>query len=144
MPIDKIEFTVLENHISETGKSPLDYLSPDIGKVYVIAITRDQCPACEKQKPQLNELAKSIAKKYRDKVVFTRIHVRQPAGSQEESSRSKDMLHHYFYPTNVIALRTNDRGSIECYRNVSPAMEELTKNIEVAVEIATMIEKQTT
>ncbi|MDH5266259.1 MAG: thioredoxin family protein [Candidatus Bathyarchaeota archaeon] len=144
MLINKIEFTILENDISETGKSLLDYLAPDIGKVYVIAITRDGCPACEKQKPKLNELAKSISKKYGDKVVFTRIHVRQPVGSQEESSRSKDMLRHYFYPTNVIALRTKDRGSIEYYRNVSPEMEELKKNIEIAVEIATMIEKQTT
>lgn len=39
MPINKIEFVNLEDQISETGKSHLDCLAPDIGKVYVIAIT---------------------------------------------------------------------------------------------------------
>jgi len=144
MLINKIEFTKLEKKISETGKSLLDYLAPNFGKIYVIAISRDGCSACEKQKPKLNELAKSTAEKYGGKVVFTQVHVRQPPGSQEESLRSKDVFGHYFYPTNMILLRTVDRGAIEYYRNVSPEMDELKKNIEIAVEIATMIEKEMT
>jgi len=142
MLINKIEFAKLEKEISETGKPLLDCLAPDIGKVYVVAITRDRCPACERQKPKLKELAKITTKKYESKVVFTRIHVRQPRGSQEESLRSKDVLGHYFYPTNLILLRTRDRGAIVYYRNVSPEMDELEKNMEIAVEVATMIEKR--
>lgn len=144
MLINKTEFAKLEKEISETGKPLLDCLAPDIGKVYVVAITRDGCPACERQKPKLKELARITTKKYESKVVFTRIHVRQPPGSQEESLRSKDVLGHYFYPTNLILLRTRDRGAIEYYRNVSPEMDELEKNIEIAVEIATMIQKEMT
>jgi thiol-disulfide isomerase/thioredoxin len=144
MKTKKIEFNKLEKEISETRKSHLDYLASDIGKVYVVAITRDGCPACEKQKPKLQELAKTIEEKHGDKVVLTRIHVKQPSGSQEESLRSKDQFGHYFYPTNLILLRTADRGAIEFYRNVSPEMDELEKNIEVAVKIATMIEKEMT
>ena len=144
MKVDKIEFSKLEKDISETGKSYLDYLAPNIGKVYVVSITRDGCPACEKQKPKLSELAKTMEKKHGGKTVFTRIHVRQPSGSQEESLRSKDVLGHYFYPTNLILLRTADRGAIEFYKNASPEMDELKKNIEVAVKIATMIEKEMT
>jgi len=68
----------------------------------------------------MNELAQTIEEKHGDKVVFTRIHVRQPSGSQEESLRSKDVLGHYFYPTNLILLRTADRGAIEFYKNASP------------------------
>ncbi|MDH5266637.1 MAG: hypothetical protein OEW62_03040 [Candidatus Bathyarchaeota archaeon] len=144
MKTNKIEFDKLEKEISETRKSHLDYLAPDIGKVYVVAVTRDGCPACEKQKPKLQELAKTIEEKHGDKVVLTRIHVRRPSGSQEESLRSKDVFGHYFYPTNLILLRTVDRGAIEFYKNASPEMDELEKNIEVAVKIATMIEKEVT
>ena len=144
MLINKIDFAELEKELSETGESPLDYLLRDIGKVCVVAITRDDCPACEKQKSKLNKLAKTMVKKYGDKVVFTRIHVKRSAGSGEESLRSKKVFDHYFYPTNLILLRTVDRGAIESYRNVSPEMDELEKNIEVAVKIASMIEKEMT
>ena len=144
MKASRIEFDKLEKEISETGKSHLDYLAPDTGKVYVVAITRDGCPACERQKPKLQELTKTVEEKHGDKVVFIRIHVRQPLESQEESLRSKDVLGHYFYPANLILLRTADRGAIEFYKNASPEMDELEKNIEVAVGIATMIEKEMT
>jgi len=144
MKTGKKEFNRLEKKISETRKSHLDHLAPDIGKVYVVAITRDRCPACERQKPKLQELTKTVEEKYGDKVVFTRIHVRQPLGSQEESLRSKDVFGHYFYPTNLILLRTADRGAIEFYKNASSEMDELEKNIEVAVRIAAMIEKEMT
>ena len=142
MNIQTIEFSKLEKDISTQGQSHLDYLAPDIGKVYVIAISRDGCPACEKQKPQLDKLSEKVGDKHGGKVVFTKIHVRQVAGSTKESLRSKDILHHYFYPTNLILLKTADRGAIELYRNASPPMEELERSIEVAAEIAAMFEKE--
>ena len=144
MLINKFEFTELEKELAETDKSLLDYLAPDIGKVYVVAITRERCSACEKQKPKFKKLAETIAEKHGKKVVFTQFHVRQPVGSQEESLRSKRVIGHYFYPTNLILLRTADRGAIEFYRSVSPKMNELKRNIEVALEIATTIEKEMT
>ncbi len=65
MPIDKIEFIKLEKDIFATGKPLLDYLAPEFGKVYVVAITRDRCSACEKQKPKLDESATNLKKKTR-------------------------------------------------------------------------------
>lgn len=144
MKIGKIEFAELEKEISETGESPLEYLAPDLGKVYVIAIARDGCSACEKQKPKLNKLATEVAQKFEDKVVFTQIHIKHLHSSDEESLRSKDIFGHYFYPTNLILIRTRDRGAIELYRNISPDMDELKKNIVIAAEIATIIEKEIT
>lgn len=141
MLINKLEFTELEKELAETDKSLLDYLAPDIGKVYVVAVTRERCSACKRQKPKLRKLAKTVAEEHGKKIVFTQIHVRQPVGSQEESLRSKRVIGHYFYPTNLILLRTTDRGVIEFYRNVSPKMSELKRNIGVALEIATIIEK---
>ena len=142
MQIDDIEFTELEKDLSKSGKSLLDYLAPDIGKAYVVAITRERCPACHKQKPKLDKLAATLKQKHKEKIVFVRIHVKRPPDSEEESLRSKNMFKHYFYPTNLIVLRTKDRGAIEYYRNVSPHMSDLEKNIEIAVETATMIKKE--
>jgi thiol-disulfide isomerase/thioredoxin len=137
MPTNVIEFTKLE----KTGKSALDFLAPKIGKVYVVAITRDGCPACAKQKPKLDKLATSMEAKHGDRVVFTRVHVNYSPDSQQESLRSKDLLRHYFYPTNLILIRSRDRGAIEYYRNAGPDMRELLKNVEKAVEIAKFFEK---
>jgi hypothetical protein len=142
MPIDTIDFIVLEKEISETGKPHLDYLAEDMGKAYVVAITRDGCQACDTQKPKLNKLAKTMIEKHGRKVVFMNMHVRRPRGSDGESLRSKEVFGHYFYPTSLVLIRTADRGGIEFYRNVSPEMDELEKNIETAIEVAGMLEKE--
>jgi thiol-disulfide isomerase/thioredoxin len=143
MAIGKIEFTKLEKETAKKGKPVLNRLASDIGKVYVVSITRDGCPACKRQKPRLDRLAKSIFEKHGNKVIFTRVHVKQPSGDTTESLRAKDVFGHYFYPTSLILLKTRDRGAMEYYRNVSPDMRELEKNIETALETATMIEKET-
>ena len=137
MPTNVIEFTELE----KAEKSPLDFLAPQIGIVYVVAITRDGCPACQRQKPKLERLAADLESKHGDKVVFARIHVNYSSDSQGESLRSKDLLRHYFYPTNLILVKSKDRGAIEYYRSASPDMRELRKNIEKAVEVAKFLEK---
>jgi thiol-disulfide isomerase/thioredoxin len=142
MHVENIEFAKLEKDLAETDKSVMDYLAPNIGKVYVIAITRENCPACRKQKPRLDRLAATVKQGYRDKVVFIRIHVKRPPTSEEESLRSKNMFGHYFYPTNLILLKTRDRGTIEYYRNTSLTMSELRRNIESAVETAAMMKNE--
>lgn len=142
MPISKIEFTKLEKEVSDSKKPILHHLAQDIGKAYVVSITRDGCPACKRQKPRMIKLKKSTAEKYGNKVVFTEVHVNYRPGQDKESQRSKNLFGHYFYPTNLILLRTGDRGAIEYYRNVSAPMAELKRNIQAAFETATMIEKE--
>jgi len=137
MTIKVIEFTTLE----KTGKPMLNSLAPKMGMVYVVAITRDGCPACKRQKPKLDKLAAALAEKHGSRVVFTRIHVNYSSESQAESLRSKDLLRHYFYPTNLILIRSKDKGAIEYYRNASPDMSELKRNIEKAVEAAKFFDK---
>ncbi len=79
--------------------------------------------------------------RHRNSVVFTRIHINRPLDSEEESIRSKNLLEHYFYPTNLILIRTEDRGAIECYRNISPRMSELKRNIEILIKGAVSMAK---
>ncbi len=141
MAIRNTEFAVLDREISKAGKSHLDLLAPEMGKVYVVAISRDKCPACERQKPRLDELAKKITEKHGKKVVFTRIRVKHPTEGDKESLRSKEVLGHYFYPTNLILIRTKDKGVIELYKNVSPRMSELRRSVEIAVEMAESLER---
>lgn len=137
MTIRVVEFTTLEN----TGKPVWDSLAPKRGVVYIVAITRDGCPVCKRQKPKLEKLAAALSEKHGKRVAFTRIHVNYSSESQEESLRSKDLLRHYFYPTNLILIRSKDKGAIEYYRNASPSMSELKRNIEKAVEVAKFFEK---
>lgn len=136
MAILKVEFIELEKETSGNRKSALERLAPKSGKVYVVSITRDGCPACEEQKPKMEEVAKEIAQKYGDKIVFTRIHVKYSSKASEESLRSRDVFGHYFYPTNLILLRTGDKGAIEYYRSVATNMDELKRNIGIASEVA--------
>jgi len=142
MSVATLEFVELEQKLRKTGAAYLDFLAPKFGKAYVVAISRDGCPNCEEQKPKLDNLAKEIAQKRGRDVVFTRVHVKYGQNSKEESSRAKDLFHHYFYPTNLILLRSRDRGAFELYRNAGPEMIELEKNIESAVETAAMLAKE--
>jgi thiol-disulfide isomerase/thioredoxin len=136
-----IEFEDLERKIAATGKLFKDILASQIGKAYVIAITRDGCPACERQKPKLDKLAETFPREKSEKTVFVRVHVKYSEDFREESLRSKDVLGHYFFPTNIILVRTRDRGAIELFRSVSPRMSELKRNIIMATEIAGMLSK---
>lgn len=141
MTVNTIEFVELEK-LRKTKKSHLDLLAPEMGKAYVIAMTRDGCPNCDEQKPKLDKLASTMIRKHGDKVVFTRVHVKYTPDSTKESIRAKDIYGHYFYPTNLILIRTRDRGTFEYYRNTAPAMRELEKNIESAIETAVMLAKE--
>jgi thiol-disulfide isomerase/thioredoxin len=139
MTVATVEFTEFEKKLQKTGKAPLDVLAPAPGKAYVIAITRDGCPNCEEQKPKLDKLASEVVHKHGEKMVFTRIHIKYSPESREESLRAKDVFHHYFYPTNLILVRSRDRGAFELYRNAGPPMTELAKNIDAAAETAAML-----
>ncbi|MBS7632287.1 thioredoxin family protein [Candidatus Bathyarchaeota archaeon] len=139
MPIKTIEFTDLEKELSATRKRFQEALAPELGKAYIIAITRDGCPACERQKPKLEQLAKTAAATHKDAVIFTRIHVKYRKDREEESARSKNILAHYFYPTNLILVRTKDRGAVELYRSAAPTMSELKRQIGIAVKLAEIL-----
>jgi hypothetical protein len=141
MTITTIEFAELEKKLRGTKKPHLDLLAPELGKVYVVAICRDGCPNCEEQKPKLNKLAITTKQKHGDKVVFTRVHIKYAKDLVEESKRAKDVFRHYFYPTNIIVVRSKDRGAFELYRNAGPEMTEPEKTIELAIETAMMLAK---
>ncbi len=136
MKTTTIEFKDLEKKVSAKGNSFRDILATQMGKTYVIVISRDSCPACESQKPRFDRLAESFSS---DKAIFMRIHVKFSKDYREEPLRSKAVLGHYFFPTNIILVRTRDEGAIELYRSVEPRMSELKRNVKLAIDIADML-----
>ncbi|MEM2119019.1 MAG: thioredoxin family protein [Candidatus Bathyarchaeia archaeon] len=142
MPIRKIDFAKFEKEIIETGKPYKELLAAKMGKAYVVAITRDACPYCDRLKPKLEKLAEKASQKHDGAVDFVQVHVKYSAGKNEESLRSKDLFGHYFYPTVLILLRTKDRGAIEYQRSVYPRISDLERAIKRAVETAKMLAEQ--
>jgi thiol-disulfide isomerase/thioredoxin len=142
MSVETIEFVDLEKALSRKHVSFRDFFASQVGKVYVVCISRDGCPVCVKQKPKIDRLAKTIVEKFGDRVVFIRVHVKYSPERNQESLRSKDVLGHYFYPTNLVLVRSRDKGAFEYYRAASPRISELARNIAHAVEVAKMLEKQ--
>jgi thiol-disulfide isomerase/thioredoxin len=142
MAIEKIEFVDLEKTVSSKHSSFRECLTPKLGRVYVVSITRDGCPVCVRQKPKMDKLSKEMTEKYGDRVAFVQVHVKYSPERNEESLWSKDVLGHYFYPTNLVLVRSRDKGAFEYYRAASPRISELARNIAHAVEVAKMLEKQ--
>ena len=141
MPVETIEFTELERILLTKHVTFRDYLAPKIGRVYVVSITRDGCPVCVRQKPKMDKLANTMTEKHGNRVIFMWVHVKYSPERNEESLRSKDVLGHYFYPTNFVLVRSRDKGAFEYYRAASPRVSELARNIAHAVEVAKMLEK---
>jgi thiol-disulfide isomerase/thioredoxin len=142
MSVETIEFVDLEKALSRKHVSFRDFFASEVGKVYVVCISRDGCPVCVKQKLKVDRLAKALAGKYGGKVVFARVHVKYSPERNQESLRSKDVLGHYFYPTNLVLVRSRDKGAFEYYRAASSRISELSRNVAHAVEVAKMLEKQ--
>ena len=142
MSVETIEFADLEKALSRKHVSFRDFFASEVGKVYVVCISRDGCPVCVKQKLKVDRLAKALAGKYGGKVVFARVHVKYSPERNQESLRSKDVFGHYFYPTNLVLVRSRDKGAFEYYRAASSRVSELARNIAHAVEVAKMLEKQ--
>ncbi len=142
MSVETIEFVDLEKVLLRKHVSFRDYFASEVGKVYVVCISRDGCPVCVKQKPKVDKLAKALAGKSGDRVVFVRVHVKYSPERNQESLRSKDVLGHYFYPTNLVLVRSRDKGAFEYYRAASPRISELARSIVRSVEVAKMLEKQ--
>jgi len=136
-----IRFADLEKRLRGKKGQWKELFAPAAGAVSIIAIGRDGCPGCARQEPALARLAKSMTARHGGRISFSRIHISCPGGSREESLRSKKALGHYFYPTAVILIRSNDTGPVEYYRAISPAMSELRMHASNALRAAEALNK---
>ena len=128
-PVRTVEFQALDRSVS-----PVENLVKDFGTVYVTSITRDGCSGCAEQKPLFHELAVKMAREH-ESVVFSNVHIRYGSDNQDESMKAKRAFRHPAYPTYMIHVKSRF-GSLELYRSVYPAMEELEKQVTNAFELA--------
>lgn len=134
MPINRLTYEELL-HKTQPSPNPLDILIEQDSTVYVYALTRDRCSGCEIQKPLYERLAENIHEKYGDQVKFGAIHVPHQEQFQEKLLNFRKLLKFVAYPTYLVLLRT-EVGVTEVYRGIEPPMEEIARNIDIAIELA--------
>src|SRR5215471_11499749 len=89
-PVRTVEFASLDGNASMEDQ--IEKMTPEMGVVYVTAITRDGCSGCIEQKPLFNELAAKMDAKQGRQVSFSRIHIQYSEGNVAQSSAAKKVL----------------------------------------------------
>lgn len=118
-----------------TLQNPLDLLVNGEKVVHVFALTRDLCPGCKLHKPLYEELATGVSKKLGDRVKFHSIHLNNGEEFDSKRVNFRRLLRFAAFPTYLILLKS-EAGIVETYRAVEPSMDDLERNINVAVDLA--------
>jgi len=140
MPVKLLSFSELEKALDQKKMGFIDFFVKRFGVAYVIAITREKCPGCEKQKPLFEKLSDKMNSKHGSRVRFVRVHARYSKESREEAIQCLDAFHAVAFPTYVICLRNHRGKNRETYRAIEPTMSEIERNVKIGVELATWFE----
>jgi len=142
MPVKVLNFSEFKKMLDESKGEPLDLIAKKTGIAYVVAVTREKCPGCEKQKPLFEKLSKRMKKKYAKKIEFFRVHSWWTQEQKEEARQCADAFHTVAFPTYIIGVKDDEGNNRETYRSIEPSMSEIERNIKTGVEIATWFESQ--
>ncbi len=126
-----------EEFLEKSRQSPDDPLSSfltDDKTVHVFALTRDLCSGCQMQKPLYEKLADTVGRKHGERVKFHSIHLSNHEGFGDKRQDFRRILRFAAYPTYLI-LVNDGAGSVEAYRAIEPPMEEIERNISLALEL---------
>ena len=135
MPISRLAYENFLAKAKSSNEEPMATLAREEGVVYVYALTRDRCSGCEVQKPLFEKLADQTHEKYDGRVEFGVIHVSQDQLFREKLQDFRRVLKFAAYPTYLVLMR-DEVGISEVYRGIEPPMEEISRNIDVALELA--------
>lgn len=135
MSIARLTYEEFSKKVKQLAHDPITPLIEQEKVVYVYALTRDRCTGCEIQKPLFEKLADQTHEKYGDRVKFNSIHVSQDEQFREKLQDFRHVLKFAAYPTYLILLKT-ELGTVETYRGIEPPMEEISRNIAIAIELA--------
>ncbi len=119
----------------KTSTDAFSELVSEYGIVYVTSVTREGCSGCQEQKPLFEALAAKLTHEHTGKVKFHRIHVSYQENDKRDSWESKRIFGHGAYPTYMLHVKSHV-GTLEIYRAVYPAMEELEKQVRDNLELA--------
>jgi hypothetical protein len=141
MAIKVLNFSEIQKTLDASGREPLDILAEKTGTTYVVAVTREKCSGCEKQKPLFERLSDRMKKKY-DCLEFFRVNSSFNPQRNEETKQCADAFHTVAFPTYIIGVRDNEGNCRETYRSIEPPMSEIERNIKTGVEIATWFKQE--
>jgi len=136
MTVKVLNFSKLKEHLVANDSEPLDILAKKRGIAYVVAVTREKCPGCEKQKPLFEKLSNRMKEKYANQIEFFRVHAWYSQEQKEEAIKCLSAFRTVAFPTYIIGVKDDEGNSRETYRSIEPPMSEIERNIKTAVEIA--------
>jgi len=142
MPVKVLNYSELKKTLAERSVDPLDAIMKKAGIAYVVAVTREKCPGCEKQKPLFKKLSNRMKKKYGNQIEFFRVHSSWSREHTEEAKQCADAFHTVAFPTCIIGVKDDEGNNRETYRAIEPPMSEIERNIKTAVEIAAWFKSQ--
>jgi len=142
MAVKVLNFSELKKALDERSVDPLDILVKKAGIAYVVAVTREKCHGCEKQKPLFEKLSNKMKKKYAKQIEFFRVHSSWSQEQKEEAKQCADAFHTVAFPTYIIGVKDDEGNNRETYRSIGPSMSEIERNIKTGVEVATWFKSQ--
>lgn len=140
MTVTVLNFADLKKTLDKKNGDPLNTLVKKVGTVYVVAVTREKCPGCEKQEPLFEKLESRMKKKYPRQTEFFRVHAFFSQEQREEAKQCLTAFRTVAFPTYIIGIKDDVGNCRETYRSIEPPMREIERNIEISVELATWFE----
>jgi len=140
MVVKLFPFSELQKTLDKKHISPVDFFAKKFGTAYVVAVTRENCRGCEKQKPFFEKLSDKMKSKHGSRVEFFRVHTRFSPESKEETMQCLDTFQTVAFPTYIICVRNHLGKSRETYRAIEPPMSEIERNIKTGVDLAVWFE----
>ena len=142
MSVKFLEFLKFKKTLDEKKIDFLDFFVKKFGVAYVIAVTREKCSGCERQKGLFEKISDKMKRKHGVHVEFLGVHAYYSPASIEETLLCLDTFRTVAFPTYVICLRDHRGNNRETYRAIEPSMGEIEKNIESSVELAKWFEQK--
>jgi len=142
MALKFLNFPELKKALDEKKIEFVDFFVEKFGIAYVVAVTREKCSGCEKQKISFEKLSDKMKNKHGNRVEFFRVHAYFSQESKEETMQCLDTFRTVAFPTYVICVRNHQGKNRETYRAIEPPMSEIERNIKTSVELAVWFESK--
>jgi len=140
MPVKLLDFSELKKTLDDKRMEFTNFFVKKFGVAYVIAVSREKCSGCEKQKPLFEKLSEKMKSKHGSRVEFSRVHARYSKENREQTMQCLDTFRTVAFPTYLICIRNHQGKNTETYRAIEPTMSEIERNIKTAVELAVCFE----
>jgi len=140
MAVKVLKFSDLQKTLNEKNIEFTDFFVRKFGIAYIIAVTREKCSGCEKQKPLFEKLSDKMKSKHGKRVEFFRVHAQFSQESKEETMQCLKAFRTVAFPTYVICVRNHQGKNWETYRAIESPMSEIERNIKTSIELAVWFE----